>query len=246
MKSRLRSARHKGERIGIVPFRIFAYLLHATGLERFYKPRYIRHRALFEITEDLVERLPRYSVTMTGAKQDPINLIFVGDEKDIKLAFKQAGWHGAHPANPLLLLWAGLSSATRRKYFNAPFMPQFVNIGLQDMGFQKHAKIQNTSQRHHVRVWKSGIVLPGNQRLWIAAGCFDTKIKLQLRPPFINHDIDPDLDSERELIVHELVKISGIRLKSVKMIEPVFASSPAESASGGKYFTDGRAVVIEL
>ncbi len=243
---RLRSARQKGERIGIVPFRLLAYLLHATGMERFYKPRYIRHKALFELTDEVINQLPRYSQSMTGAVMDPINLIFVGQERDIKRAFKKAGWHGAHPANPIFILLGLLSGPTKRTYSNGPFSPHFVNIGLQDMGFQKLTKKQNFSQRHHIRIWKSGIVLSENKRVWIAAASYDIKLKIQLSPPFIHHEIDPNLDTEREFITTDLQKSGATRLKSVHMNNPIYAADPAANATGANYFTDGRAVVIEL
>lgn len=243
---RLRSARRKGERIGIVPFRILAYILHATGLERFYKPRYIRHTALFELTDEIIECLPRYSQSMTGAKQDPINLIFVGNETQIKHTFRKAGWHGAHPANPIFMIFAGLSGATKQKYSQGPFTPHYVNIGLQDMGFQKLTSKQNFSQRHHIRIWKSGIVLRGDQRVWIAAASYDTRLKIQATPPFIHHEIDPNLDFERDMISLELEECGATRLKSIRMQDPIYASSMSENASGGKFFTDGRAVMVEL
>lgn len=243
---RLRSARRKGERIGIVPFRLIAYVLHATGLERFYKPRFIKHTALFDLTDEIIASLPHYSQSMVGSKQDPINLIFIGEEKKIKIIFRKAGWHSAHPANPLFMLYAGLTGATRRKYTKGPFTPHFVNIGLQDMCFQKLTTKQNFSQRHHIRIWKSGVVLQNNQRVWIAAASYDTHMKVQLTPPFIHHAIDPNLDAERDMITRELEDNGAVRLKSVRMQDPIFASNMTENASGAKYFTDGRAVLVEL
>ena len=242
----LRSARRKGERIGIVPFRIIAYILHATGMERFYKPRYIRHKALFELTDEVIKRLPRSSQSMTGAVMDPINLILVGRERELKRAFKKAGWHGAHPANPIFILLGLLSGPTNRTYSNGPFSPHYVNIGLQDMGFQKLTKKQSFSQRHHIRIWKSGIVLSDDKCVWIAAASYDIKLKIQFSPPFIHHEIDPNLDTEREFITRDLEKNGATRLKSIHMNDPVFAGAPMANATGAKYFTDGRAVVIDL
>ena len=238
--------RRTGERIGIVPLRVVAYLLHATGMEKIYKPRFIRHSTLIDLTDDVVKQLPSFSQSMTGGIMDPINLIFIGKERDIKRAFKRSGWHGAHPANPILLIFGALTGATKRTYRQGPFSPHFVNIGLQDMGFQKLARKQNFSERHHIRIWKSGIVLPGEKRLWIAAASFDTKLKVQFAPPFIHHEIDPNLDAERDMIVRTLSDVGAFRLKSVSMNKPVYASEQIENASGGKYFTDGRAVVVEL
>lgn len=242
----VRYLRRVSERIGIVPLRVFAYVLHATGMEKIYKPRFIRHSALLDLSDEVVEKLPSFSQSMTGGKMDPINLIFIGDERAIKRSFRRSGWHGAHPANPLLLIFGAFTGATKRTYRQGPFSPHYVNIGLQDMGFQKLARKQNFSERHHIRIWKSGIVLPGEKRLWIGAASFDTKLKVQLAPPFIHHEIDPNLDAERDMIVKTLVDAGASRLKSVHMNDPIFASHPAANSTGAKYFTDGRAVVIEV
>jgi hypothetical protein len=202
--------------------------------------------ALFELTDEIIASLPHHSQSMIGAKQDPINLILIGDEKKIKRTFRKAGWHSAHPANPLFMIFAALSGATKRKYSQGPFTPHFVNIGLQDMGFQKLTKKQNFSQRHHIRIWKSGVVLQNDQRVWIAAASYDTHMKVQLTPPFIHHAIDPNLDAERDMITSELEDNGARRLKSVHMQDPILASQMLENASGAKYFTDGRAVLVEL
>jgi undecaprenyl-diphosphatase len=233
-------------RVAALPFRVLAYALHATGLERFIKPRFGRHSALFELTDEIVSRIPTHSKSMTGARMDPINFIFIGDNKTLVRRFRKAGWHRANPATPPLLIYSALTVLTRRTYRSGPFTPHYVNIALQDHGFQKLTRTASFRQRHHIRIWKTGIRLASGAAVWIGEASFDEELKVQFTPPFIHHRIDPNLDAERDFITRELERVGSLRLKSVALSDPVMASKPASNAHGAQYFTDGRAVVVQL
>ena len=90
------------------------------------------------------------------------------------------------------------------------------------------------------------MILPGEKRVWVGAASFDTNIKFQLTPPFVHHAIDPNLDKERSFVVNSLEQQGARRIKSVRMNNSVLASQMATNGYGAKYFTDGRAVVVEL
>lgn len=233
-------------RLSVSPFRFVSYLLHATGLDHIYKPRFERHSALNVITDTFVASLPKYSLSMSGARMDPMNLIVIATEADIKVRFKQAGWTRANPASPVHLLLGLLSVLAGRNYQSGPFSPHFINIGLQDFAYQMQTAKHSFSQRHHLRIWRTGTVLPDNKRVWIASSSFDFKMKVQLTPPFIHHEIDPNVDSERDFIVRSLENHGAYRLKSVPMSESIPKVRPKANAHGGKYYTDGHAVVVEL
>jgi hypothetical protein len=233
-------------RLSVSPFRLIALILHATGLERLYKPRFTRYSALLDLTDEVVAKLPKHSMSISGARMDLMNLIFVGSEVDIKLAFKAAGWHGAHPASPLHLIYNIFTTLLHRNYDSGPFLPHYVNIGLQDMSFQQLTPAKTFGQRHHLRIFRTGIKLPGKKRVWVGAACFDTRVKVQLRPPFVHHGTDPDLDKEREYVVRSLEQVGVARLKTVTMNEPTTTDRPYQNAHGAKYYTDGLAVVVQV
>ncbi len=233
-------------RVSFSPLRIVAYILHATGLETIYKPRFMRHTALMDFTDEEAARLPRNCYSVTGAKMDPMNLVFIGRDADIKHTFRRAGWHRANPGTPFHLLYGALSVLARRPYRTGPFTPLFVNIGLQDLAYQQVTKAGSFKRRHHVRIWRTGMLLPGDKRVWVAAASFDTRLKVQLSPPFIHHAIDPNLDRERTFVVNSLEEQGALRLKSVWMNDSVLASETATNGYGAEYFTDGRAVVVEV
>lgn len=230
----------------MAPLRFIAYLFHATRLERIYKPRFVRHKALIELSLDVLDTLPKYSQSITGGKMDPMNLIFVGHESQLKLRFKQAGWHRAHPASPIHLCYGILTVLAGKSHQKGPFTPHYINIGLQDYAYQKLTREKSFKRRHHIRIWKTGISLTNGDPVWVAAASFDSRLKFQFRPPWIHHFLDPDLDHEREYIVRDLVHAGSTRLMTVAMTDAAYASEPSKNASGNEYFTDGKAEVIEL
>lgn len=240
------AVKHIARRVSFSPFRIVAYILHATGLERFYKPRFMRSTSLSVLTDELAERLPRNCYSVTGAKMDPMNLVFVGREHDLKRSFRRAGWHRANPASPFHLLYGAITLLARRPYRTGPFTPLFVNIGLQDLAYQRVEKNGSFKRRHHIRIWRTGLMMPGDRRVWVAAASFDTRIKIQVTPPFIHHAIDPDLDAERQYIVDCLEKSGGHPVRSVVMNEPVAPNDNQTNGYGAAYFTDGRAMIVEV
>lgn len=235
---------HALTRLSASPFRVLAYILHATYLERVYKPRLQRQRALEDFTDEVIAKLPRHSLSVTGARMDPMNLIFIAEESQLKLAFRAAGWHRASPASPIHLVYGLLTAATGRSYPTGPFTPLFVSIGLQDFAFQQPTTQNSFRERHHIRIWRTGIVLPGNKRIWVGAASFDVQLKVQFRPPFIHHAIDPDIDGERDFIVHSLEEAGAYHLKNVTFSEPVPVANPRANAYGARYNTDGQAAVV--
>ena len=233
-------------RLSMAPLRLIAYLFHATRLERIYKPRFVRHKALIELTINVLDTLPKYSQSISGGKMDPMNLIFIGHESQLKLRFKQAGWHRANAASPIYLMYGALTVLLGKSHQKGPFTPHYINIGLQDFAFQKLTREQSFKRRHHIRVWKTGIELTTGDPVWVGAASFDSKLKVQFKPPWIHHFLDPDLDHEREYIVRDLVQAGSTHLKPVAMTKVIFASEPVKNASGNVYFTDGSAQMVEL
>jgi hypothetical protein len=199
-----------------------------------------------DLTDDVIAKLPQHCFSITGVQMDPMNLIFVGTELDIKIAFRAAGWHRANPASPLHLLYGLMTALLKRPYRTGPFTPLYVNIALQDLAYQQTTRDGNFRQRHHLRIWRTGIILPSKKRIWVGAASFDTSLKIQPTPPFIHHAIDPNLDRERDRVASSLQDHGVLRLKSVPLNPPVLASQPHSNGYGAKYYTDGRAVVLEV
>ena len=234
------------QRLAALPFRILAYVLHATGLERFFKPRLGRHTALFELTDDVVSNLPKNCHTITGAISDPMNLIFVASEANLKRAFRRAAWRRANPASPVHILYGLITALLKRPYPTGPFAPLYVNIALQDLAYQQSKRRDNYRQRHHLRIWRTGVTLSDGKRVWVGAAGRENGMRLGLALPFYTHALDPNIDEERDYVVKSLSKIGAERVKSVALNDAILASHPKRNVFGSQYFTDGRAVVVSL
>ncbi len=233
-------------RVSVSPLRLLSYILHATGLEHLYKPRFIRHAALFELTDEVIEKLPKYCNTMTGARNDPMNLIFVAREADLKRTFRRAKWHRANPASPVHIAYGLLMALLKRSYKTGPFAPLYVNIALQDLAYQRSAKEQSFRERRHLRIWRTGIIISDGRRVWLGACSRENGMKLGWALPFWSHKLDPNLDLERKSVVKNLETYGAVQLKTVQLSDVVAKGQPRKNAFGSPYYTDGQAVVVEL
>ena len=233
-------------RISFSPFRILAYALHATGLDNVYKPRFMRDTALLDIDDALVEKLPKYCHTISGAQGDPMNLVFVATERELKLAFRRAKWNRANPASPVHVAYGLAMALFKKSYKNGPFAPLYVNIALQDLAYQRPEKSDSFSHRHHLRIWRTGTILPDGKRVWVGAAGRESGMRLSFAAPFYTHALDPDIDKERSYVVKSLENTGATRLKSVQMRELILASNPHKTVFGSEYYSDGRAEVVQL
>lgn len=226
--------------------RLVSAVLHMTTLDKLYKPRDFRKTSNIEISPEIIASTPKYCQTVYGLRMDPINLMFVATEAGLKRAFEKAGWHGAHPSTPIHWLLGLISSIFNRSYKKGPFMPLFVDIGMQDMSFQKTTKTNKFSQRHHIRIWRTRHSLPGGNQLWIAAATHETGMKIVWLPPFVVHRMDPDLDYERDYIAAELIDQGHLMAGEHQINHAIKKSKPKRNPNNDRYYADGKTKVIEI
>lgn len=226
--------------------RIIAIVFHNTQLERLYKPGQWRRSSRPILDQAVLDELPKYCQSLAGLPMDPINFIFLGEEKSIRRIFKKAGWHSAHPATPVHLLLGFFSALFNKSYRSGPFTPLFLSIGLQDMALQKPTARKSFRQRHHIRVWRTQVHLPKGQRVWVAAASFDTNLKFSWGFPFVHHHIEANLDVERAYIMKDLERMGARLLELRPFNEEIKPDTGRRNAYGETYFTDGRVAVIEV
>lgn len=169
------------------------------------------------------KHLPTYCVTPDGFASDPVNIGIVGTEEQIKNAMKKAGWHTADTKNLKSMLKVARSILTRQHYNNAPFSNLYLFGRKQDLGFQKPFGNRPTF-RHHVRFWacsQDGPDVPhtdvafwerfhqphldkNSRQLWVGAASRDVGIMPIRHNGQLTHMIDPNTNSERDLVVEDL------------------------------------------
>jgi hypothetical protein len=230
----------------LTSIRMVSTLLHITTLERLYRPRDFRRTSHPALSQKIIDELPKYCQTAYGLKMDPINLIFIGTEAGIEHAFETAQWQGADPSTPVHWAIGLLSSIFNRSYRRGPFMPLFVSVGLQDLAFQKTTHKNRFTKRHHIRIWRTRHVLPGDNRIWVAAATREVGIKIVWLPPFIVHKMDPDLDGERDYIADKLVDLGHEPAGEHHINNPITKDKPKRNPNNDFYYTDGKAKAIKV
>jgi membrane-associated phospholipid phosphatase len=193
---------------------------------------------LLTLDQRTVLQLPRYSESLTGVRMEPVNLIFVGTNDQVKAAFTRAGWFEADRSTLGNTFHAFLSAAKNEQYLNAPVTPSYLNLQPETIAFEQPTSTDSLRQRHHTRLWKTNFVIKGTP-IWVATASFDKGIGIGLKVALPTHHIDPNVDTERTYISQSLGYANAQLLKVVD-------AEDGHNASGDSFFTDGQAAVIVL
>ncbi len=182
---------------------------------------------------------PNETESVFGNPLEPINVIVIADDADaVKRAMKRAGWIEALRPTLASLTRAGLAALTNSEDADAPITPYFWQALPNDFAFQKPTSDKSLRKRHHIRFWRTRFRMPDGRQLFVAAASFDDGLDWQLL-----HHIDPNIDAERDLIVHELTaagEVKGARMLAISM------PRLGQSIAGDPWFTDGKAALMVL
>lgn len=205
--------------------------------------------------------LPLYCVTPDGFASDPLNVGIIATRRELITAMEAAGWYVADRHSPKNVFRMVVGTLLGQVYRHAPVSTMYLFGRKQDIAFE--IPIENAlGHRHHVRFWATTFekkkklsvhsiawyhrrehVLEDNL-LWVGAASLDKGLNLIRHNLQMTHMIDPDTDSERELIVKQL-KAAG----RVKGVETIKLDSPYRLINRvwrGYLQTDGKMSVVTL
>jgi membrane-associated phospholipid phosphatase len=185
-----------------------------------------------------VQRLPHYSETLTGARMEPINFIFVGSQRQMERAFATAGWYKADPPTLGNTLREVVTAAKNQQYLTAPVTPSYLDAEPQTLAFEKPTDANTLQKRHHTRIWRLNFDVKG-QAVWVATASLDQGVGIGSKIALPTHHIDPNVDSERAYIAESLGK-------SFPTLIRVVGPQMGQNASGDPFFTDGQAALIQF
>lgn len=213
-----------------------------------YTPAYFKDTKpqvlTLELTDPLAPfdsgQLPRFTETIAGRKQEPISIMMiVKDEKNLVQAMRKAGWNLADPVSTRSVARAFKAALMNESYSQAPVTPSFWNAVPQDIAFEKETAQHTIRQRHHVRLWKTGIRLFDGSWQYVGTASFDKGINWL----HFSHLIDPAVDVERQTLVSDFIKADIVSDFS----EAVFvAPTMGTNFSGDVFFSDGKIVILSL
>ncbi len=186
--------------------------------------------------------IPRFSETLLGRRMEPLGLVVVASEDELRAAVDQAGWTVADTLTPGRLLhtyWAGL---TNRSDATAPVTPTFLDTRLEDLAIQKQSLGRGVKARHHARLWRLPLLSPGGCPVWGVTASLDDRVEWTVRTLFPNHHIDPAIDGERDYLAAALTETRQLRdTGRFDFVGPTLGNN----AAGDPFFTDGKVALLE-
>ncbi len=190
--------------------------------------------------DEMMEYLPPRVFNGEGREGDMLNLIFVGDQKEVQEAFARAGWVKTDKWKPAFV-WHLLRHGTNDT--RMPMARLFLFGRVQDYSYALPDPDAAVSRRHHLRIWKTEYTIDGAP-IWAGAATHDVAIEIAKRGHLLNHRIDPEVDAERDFIGANLTGASPLsRQEYMQVANPVFQ---AQTASGEAYHSDGRILFLDL
>lgn len=186
------------------------------------------------------QRFEMVTHTPQGIPCDPINVGLVGTQKEVVHALAVAGWDTADAVTLKTAIDIGESVLFSRPYPDAPVSRLLFEGRAQDLAFEKPVG-DSADRRHHVRFWETSATGDDGRPLWLGSASFDRGVGLSHDTGAITHHIGPDIDAERDFLMHDL-DAAG-ELISTSDMDGIGATKTGRNGGGDPYFTDGKAVV---
>jgi hypothetical protein len=190
--------------------------------------------------DQLVQGLPVRVMDKDGkTKADITNLLFVGQEKDVRVAFISAGWVEAEPGSRNSVARSFHAFLGKQAYPKAPMNEFLLGERKADMNFQ--LSLNSYAMRHHVRIWRLEQTL-GEQSLWLASATHDIGATLSFLKRRFYHRVLSDIDLEREKIVRDLSYVGS--LHGLHYSPRPEMEMSVTNATGEVLVTDGNVAVL--
>jgi len=192
------------------------------------------------VAQTLFASLPRTSEEITGKPMEPINIIIIGSEADLKQAFTKANWLPVDPIKPSTIWHFFYASILNLRYDQAPGTPSFWNARPNDFAFEQPT--DTVRERHHIHFWQTQFTLDHQASVWLGTAHYDQTVSIKTSL-FPIHKIDPAVDKERAKVKNDLIN-SGLvnQVTELQIVEPTLGKNQA----GDQFFTDGKAYLIFL
>ncbi len=189
-----------------------------------------------------LEQLPCCVRDVAGEDSgDPLNLVFIGEIKDLYYAFMRAGWDETETIYSTSLMKTASSALTGGRYRYSPVSALYVFGRSQDAALQRARSSIN--ERNHLRIWLTPLRFEGKP-VWIGQISRDIGVHFTWRT-ITTHKIDPDVDETREFLLEDMAYSQALeKFGYVGGVGPAPYDRPRGNLTGDPYFTDGRRVVM--
>jgi membrane protein DedA with SNARE-associated domain/membrane-associated phospholipid phosphatase len=232
---------------GALPISIVIALiavLFYTGFAVYYHPppatvQSKRVDVVQKSTDIFTSEKMKYTETLTGDKQEPINFILLAaDDGRLKAVMQRAGWTLTDKADISSFIKAVKALMLKKPHPSAPIAPSFWKSKIQNMGFAKVAGPNWLSNAQHLKIWATRFRLQDGNKIYVGMANANHGLKWGFFPK-----ISPDLDAARELLYQDLARTGKIKSHfEIQLVKP----ETGENFLGERFFTDGKALIISL
>ncbi len=216
---------------------------YEVDMANIYPADEIRDVNLAELVAEL-EAMPCCVHDAAGKDEgDPLNVVFIGEPRDLYYAFMRAGWDETETIYSSSLFKTLASALTGGRYRYSPVSSLYVFDRPQDAALQRARSSIN--ERNHLRVWMTPLRHQGKP-VWIGQISRDIGVRFT-RKTITTHKIDPDVDETREFLLEDLAYSQAV--KAFGYMGGVGAAGydrPRDNLTGDPYFTDGRRLLLWL
>ena len=214
---------------------------HNVDLNKLYKPEEVQELALPELVAAL-EAMPCCVRDANGSdKGDPLNLVFIGEPRDMYYAFMRAGWDETETIYGASLWKTAASALTGGRYRYSPVSALYVFERAQDVALQRART--SIHERNHLRLWMTPLRHEGVP-VWIGQISRDIGVRFT-RKTITTHKIDPDVDETREFLLEDLAFNQVLKAYAyIGGVGEAGYDEPRGNLTGDPYFTDGRRAVM--
>lgn len=185
---------------------------------------------------------PVMTYTADGEKSDPVNLLVSGTERQVRHVFGAEGWLQADPINAVTSAKMFKNFLSGGSYPTAPMSDLYLYNRTQDMALEKNTP--TVRSRDHLRVWQTPLKDHLGRPFWAIAATRDVAVKFGASGLSFTHQISPDIDAERAVVINDFVKSGEVAMHYTLQSLP--ANFKGLNGGGDEFYTDGRTVVLEL
>ncbi len=185
---------------------------------------------------------PLTNFNRNGVPSDPLNVRIIATGAQLAAAFAAAGWYRADEIALITSIRITIDAIFKRKYPSAPVSNLYLYGRHQDYAFERPGS--SVRERDHVRFWDTGQAASDGRPTWIGGATKDIAVELSRTTHLPTHRIAPDVDAEREQLVHDLTDSGWVVAQDW---EPGWGQ-PIEmkNAMDDPWHTDGRIAELTL
>ncbi len=180
---------------------------------------------------------PMVTVTADGIPGDPLNVGLVGTKEEAIRALVAAGWYPADAVTLKTSIEIVGSVLLDRPFRDAPVSPLFYGGKKQAFAFEKPVG-KSADRRNHVRFFETLGEWRQARPVWLGSATFDRGVGVSHYTGEITHHIAPDIDAERNLLMHDLT--AARMLTEIYDVTGVGPTLFGRNGGGDPYYTDGE------